>query len=615
MQRSRVVSSVVSRKCLLGVSNSHYHTSHISKKAFSSNMSSTWSIAVHGGAGDITDVSSIPLRKEKFAAIVDQGVHMLKTGGNAIDVVEEVVRLLEDCKYFNAGRGSVMTNAARFEMDAIIADGSTGAVGAVSSVSGVRNPVELARVVQEDTQHVLISGEGASELAKQHNVPMVEDSFFFTQERFQQLQKARKSGAVMLDHGGVHCTTQTASLKAVQAGVSTPKSSCAAVTDARHNGLSAMAGIVCEDKFGTVGCVAMDVNGHLAAAGSTGGLCNKMAGRVGDTPVYGAGLFADSSTCAIACTGHGETFLRNCVAHDIHARMSYLREPLDFAMSETVLRKLPPETGGAIGVDASGSAFAVYNTKGMFTGLAESSGRMEVWHKETDLSIPIPQMSAPAKVMESFIGQFQSTGSMKVLFGEKDQRSFLGQPISFEQISKAPPSVFFRAGPAGTHPRPKREEPRPLHTLVMVGKRKSDHANTRLCWLVANIEGNCIETGQVWQAYGVINPVSLGSQQQQQPQQQQCHSADIHDFGFFLFLQDKPLKRLNSSVPLKSLACFDLRDFRTKHRLTPIMCDSTYCGIHGSSMLQTYLSDSDDSDNTGSAESDSDQETSSDDDR
>ncbi|EKX42815.1 hypothetical protein GUITHDRAFT_73624 [Guillardia theta CCMP2712] len=313
-------------------------------------------ITVTGGAGAINDVASIPARLQEFSAAFEKGISMLKEGATAIEVVQEVVVMLEDSAYFNAGRGSVFTNAGTHEMDASVMDGTTGNAGAVCNVSNVRNPVRLARAVATSTQHVLLCGSGAESLAPNHGIRIEDNHYFFTNERYEQLKLARIQKRVVLDHG-TEMEQHSGSV-----GIAAP-------SIFSHLGIDSEGKK--QHKFGTVGCVARDKYGNLAAAGSTGGLTNKQPGRIGDTPIIGAGIYANSTTCA------GETFIKNCVAHDVYARMNYQGLPLAAAIDEVILNVLPPETGGMIGVDSNGKVHASYNTAGMFTGEVSSLALVE----------------------------------------------------------------------------------------------------------------------------------------------------------------------------------------------------------------------------------------------
>ena len=294
-----------------------------------------YSIALHGGAGTILPHLMTPEKeiayKEGLKAALVVGEQLLKEGKSALDAVEATVKSLENNPLFNAGRGSVFTHNGTHEMDASIMNGSDKTSGAVAGVKGIKNPISLARKVMEQTEHVLLSGNGAQEFAVSVNEKMEEESYFFDQFRYDQLQQALQTDGVFLDHSD----------------------------DKFEQG---------EKKFGTVGAVAMDCNGNIAAATSTGGMTNKKFGRLGDSPIIGAGTYADNATCAISCTGHGEFFLRAVVAHDVSCLMAYKGLSLEEATNYVVNDKLVKfgGEGGLVGVDSLGNIQMVFNTDGMY---------------------------------------------------------------------------------------------------------------------------------------------------------------------------------------------------------------------------------------------------------
>lgn len=303
----------------------------------------TWAVAVHGGAGAI---ASMPESRERAAragltAALRAAVEVLSKGGPALDAVAAAVVVLEDDPLFNAGRGSVLTSTGAIEMDAAVMDGRDRRAGAVTGVRTVRHPVLLARRVLEDTAHVLISGDGAEALAGELGVERVDPAWLRTDERVAQLQRARQTGGVHLDHGG--------------------------------------------QGLGTVGAVACDVDGHVAAATSTGGMVNKRPGRVGDTPILGAGTWAWSRTCAVSGTGHGESFLRATVGARISAWMEMGGLTLQQAADRVVHEELAEiggtgGTGGVIAVDAAGRLALPFNTRGMYRGFATEEGlQVAIW--------------------------------------------------------------------------------------------------------------------------------------------------------------------------------------------------------------------------------------------
>ncbi|MEP6849560.1 MAG: isoaspartyl peptidase/L-asparaginase [Acidobacteriota bacterium] len=297
-------------------------------------------LAVHGGAGTILRSTMTPELESEYRIGLETALRagwtILEKGGSSLDAVEASVMTLEDFPLFNAGRGSVFTHEGKIEMDAAIMDGHELRAGAVAFVRNIKNPVKVARLVMEKTEHVLLAGEGANKFAEQMNVALEPDEYFFTENRWQQLQEAIASGTVQLDHA--------LSEPGKVATGSNPRSK------------------------GTVGAVACDANGHLAAATSTGGMTNKKFGRVGDSAIIGAGTYADS-TCAVSCTGHGEFFMLGATAYDVAARMKYKNLALEDASSETIerLTQIGGE-GGLIAVDRNGNVVLPFNSEGMYRG-------------------------------------------------------------------------------------------------------------------------------------------------------------------------------------------------------------------------------------------------------
>ena len=302
-------------------------------------------IAIHGGAGTLSRAHISAEQERAYHAALQQvllaGQAVLAQGGTAMEAVCEAVRLLEDCPLFNAGHGAVFTAQATHELDAAVMDGATLAAGAVAGVSRIRNPVQAARAVMQNGQHVLMVAEGAERMAQEAGLATVEPSYFSTPARHAQLLAAQ----------------------ARQAGV---------VLD--HDGAAALAGRAIDEgrKMGTVGAVALDAHGHLAAATSTGGMTNKLPGRLGDSPLIGCGTYADDRTAAVSCTGHGESFIRVAAAHDVCARMAYGGASLESATQAVGHEALPAVqgTGGLIAVDRQGNVCLPFNTEGMYRGLA-----------------------------------------------------------------------------------------------------------------------------------------------------------------------------------------------------------------------------------------------------
>ncbi len=273
---------------------------------------------------------------------------LLAGGGSAIDAVSLAVDMLEDCPLFNAGHGAVFTHDATHELDAAIMDGATLRAGAVACVTRVRRPLRAARAVMEHSEHVLLVGPGAEAFAQQYGLELVSPDYFSTPARREQLQRALATDATVLDHDGAALTFRS------------PQAAAAPLDEDR--------------KLGTVGAVALDSHGNLAAATSTGGMTNKRPGRVGDSPLIGAGTYADNRTAAISCTGTGEMFIRVAAAHDICARMAYAGASLEVAAREVVMKVLPAigGRGGLIAVDARGNLSLPFNTEGMYRGWARA---------------------------------------------------------------------------------------------------------------------------------------------------------------------------------------------------------------------------------------------------
>ncbi|GJH11491.1 isoaspartyl peptidase/L-asparaginase [Caballeronia novacaledonica] len=309
-------------------------------------MNATPVIAIHGGAGTLLRHAMNAETEGRYhtalSDILSAGERILAAGGSALDAVTEAVRLLEDCPLFNAGHGAVFTAAGTHELDASVMDGATLEAGAISCVTRVKNPVLAARRVLDVSDHVMFTAEGAEAFAAAQGLDLVDPSYFFTEARHQQWLKARGTSGTMLDH------------------------------DAMTKFAFDNDPIDPDKKFGTVGAVALDAHGHLAAATSTGGITNKQAGRVGDAPLIGAGCYANDATCAVSTTGTGEMFIRMLAAYDVSAQMEYRGLSLEDAASDVVMTKLPriAGRGGLVAVDAKGNVALPFNTEGMYRGFA-----------------------------------------------------------------------------------------------------------------------------------------------------------------------------------------------------------------------------------------------------
>lgn len=294
-------------------------------------------IAIHGGAGAITRAQLSVEKEQQFiqalSEIVESGQAILEKGGSALDAVTQAVRLLEECPLFNAGTGSVFTHEGTHELDACVMDGNTLEAGAVAGVSRIRNPVLAARQVLEHSPHLLLIGEGAEKFAQSRGLEPVSPETFSTPERWEQLQRALAVNQTVLDHNGNEPLDP-------------------------------------DTKLGTVGAVALDKFGNLAAATSTGGMTNKMPGRVGDSPIVGAGCYANNANVAVSCTGTGEVFMRTLAAYDIAALMEYGGLSLHQATQRVVMEKLPAlnGSGGVIAIDNQGNVALPFNSEGMYRG-------------------------------------------------------------------------------------------------------------------------------------------------------------------------------------------------------------------------------------------------------
>jgi beta-aspartyl-peptidase (threonine type) len=297
-----------------------------------------FAIAIHGGAGTLPRNDMGPEQEKQYRAgldaALDAGYQVLEKNGTSLDATIAAVRVLEDNPLFNAGRGAVLNANGVAELDASLMDGKTLSAGAVSGLQHVKSPIGLARLVMDKSPHVMLVGAGAEEFAKLHGVEMVPNDYFVTPVRKMQLERLLRGA--------------------------TPK----------ENDLVA---------FGTVGAVALDLQGNLAAATSTGGMTGKRWGRVGDSPIIGAGTYANNASCAVSATGHGEYFIRTVVAHDICAQVEYLRIPLAQAAANVLAKmKALGGNGGVIAIDPQGEVVLDFNSEGMFRGVRTSKGRREV---------------------------------------------------------------------------------------------------------------------------------------------------------------------------------------------------------------------------------------------
>ena len=303
------------------------------------------SLAIHGGAGTILKEDMTPELESAYInglqSALDAGYAVLEEGGSAVNAVKAAIVVLEDNLLFNAGRGSVFTKKGLQEMDAAIMDGKNLTAGSVAGVRNVRNPIELAHEVMLNSNHVFLSGKGANDFAIRQGIKLEPDEYFFSQFRYDQWKEIRDSDNYSLDH--------------------------------THKGVDEL---MKDKKFGTVGAAACDINGNIAGATSTGGMTNKKYGRIGDSPLIGAGTYANNNTCAISCTGHGEPFICAVAAYDVSCLMEYRGMGLQEAMNEVVNVKLVrmEGEGGMIGVDGAGETAMIFNSAGMYRGMKNNNG-------------------------------------------------------------------------------------------------------------------------------------------------------------------------------------------------------------------------------------------------
>lgn len=310
-------------------------------------------IVIHGGAGTILKENMSDSLEQAYKAKLEEAIRtgheILANGGTAIEAVQRTINIMENSPLFNAGKGAVFTNEGKNELDASIMEGKTLNAGAVSGVTTVKNPINLAWEVMENSEHVMLSGKGAEQFAKERNLEIVNPEYFYTENRFKSLErlKERNSEKTELDHDG-----KTAFVDP----------------------------FIKDSKFGTVGCAALDKNGNLAAGTSTGGMTNKKWGRIGDAPIIGAGTYANNKTAAISATGWGEFFIRGVVAYDISALMEYKEMSLAEAAKEVIQNKNPElgGSGGIIAIDHQGNVSMEFNTAGMYRAKMNKEGDLEI---------------------------------------------------------------------------------------------------------------------------------------------------------------------------------------------------------------------------------------------
>ncbi|WP_034042590.1 isoaspartyl peptidase/L-asparaginase family protein [Wocania ichthyoenteri] len=310
-----------------------------------------FSIIIHGGAGTILkkNMSSEmeTAYKQKLEEAIRIGYDILKNGGTSLEAVTKTINIMEDSPLFNAGKGAVFTNEGTNEHDASIMDGETLNAGASAGTTTVKNPIDLARAIMDKSPHVMLSGKGANTFAKEQGLQIVDPNYFYTERRYKSLQNIKEKEHTELDHD--------TKVSFYDSGIK-------------------------DSKFGTVGCAALDKNGNLAAGTSTGGMTNKRWGRIGDSPIIGAGTYANNSTCAVSSTGWGEYFIRGMVAYDISALMEYKGLSLKEASKEVIQNKLTNlgGTGGIVAIDKNGNMVAEFNTAGMYRATMNDKGELTI---------------------------------------------------------------------------------------------------------------------------------------------------------------------------------------------------------------------------------------------
>lgn len=313
------------------------------------NNTSNFAIVIHGGAGTILKENMSDSLEAAYRSTLEEAVkvghEILKNGGTALEAVTKTINVMEDSPLFNAGKGAVFTHEETNELDASIMDGSNLNAGAVSGVTHIKNPIDLAYEVMVNSDHVMLSGKGAEEFAKLRGFELVNPSYFYTENRFQSLQRIKEKEKTELDHDGKTAFTDP---------------------------------FIKDSKFGTVGCVALDKHGNIAAGTSTGGMTNKRWNRIGDAPIIGAGTYANNATCGVSSTGWGEYFIRAMVAHDISAMMEYKGVSLQEAASEVIQKKVPAlgGDGGIVALDKDGNISMEFNTAGMYRAYINTEGEL-----------------------------------------------------------------------------------------------------------------------------------------------------------------------------------------------------------------------------------------------
>lgn len=338
--------------CQNGENNAPEPTPNKVESSKTVNQNGAFGIVIHGGAGTILKEnmsdSLEAAYKQKLEEAIRTGHEILKNGGTAMEAVTKTINVMEDSPLFNAGKGAVFTHEGTNELDASVMDGATLNAGAVAGVTRIKNPIDLALAVMNDSPHVMLYGEGAQNFAQEQGFELVDPSYFYTENRFRSLQRIKDREKTELDHDAKISFSEDPYIK--------------------------------DSKFGTVGCAALDKNGNLAAGTSTGGMTNKRWNRIGDAPIIGAGTYANNATCAVSSTGWGEYFIRAMVAYDISALMQYTGATLQEAAQEVIQKKVPElgGDGGIIAIDKEGNVSMEFNTAGMYRAHMNADGNLTI---------------------------------------------------------------------------------------------------------------------------------------------------------------------------------------------------------------------------------------------
>ncbi len=333
-------------------------TLFMTTQIFSQEIDSNVVLVIHGGAGTILKKNMTPEKEEAYRAKLEEalraGYAVLVEKGTSVEAVRAAINILEDSPLFNAGKGAVYTNKETQEMDASIMSGQDKNAGAVAGVQTIKNPIDAAIAVMEKSEHVLLTGAGAEEFAEQNGVEIVDTSYFRSLVRLQQLKRVQEKEKTILDHDGDRGSIDS--------------------SEDEFN-----VDYIEDKKFGTVGAVALDNEGNLSAGTSTGGMTNKRFNRVGDSPIIGAGTYADNATCGVSCTGHGEYFIRNVVAYDVSALMMYKELGVSDAANEVISKQSDMGgSGGLIALDSKGNVAMPFNTEGMYRGYITKEGKIYI---------------------------------------------------------------------------------------------------------------------------------------------------------------------------------------------------------------------------------------------